>query len=346
MVLNIKLKCFWWVLVPVLYFNSCSIPEPQPIFESESLLTPKGFPKVDFPEDNGFTLARWKLGKKLFYDPVLSADSTISCNSCHKQQFAFADNVALSNGVQGRAGVRNAPSLANVAYHPYYTREGGVPSLEMQVLVPIQEHNEFDFNILLIEERLKKNADYVWLSTEAYGREPDYFVITRALAAFERSLLSGNSPYDQYTFQGMKKALSAKQKKGMDLFFSEKTGCSNCHSGFNFTNYAFENNGLYTTYQDLGRKRLTGADADYALFKVPSLRNVSVSAPYMHDGSLADLYQVVEHYNSGGKDFYNKSSLIKQLGLTEKEKEQLVAFLNALTDVKFLTQNEFENNDE
>ncbi|MGB0431423.1 MAG: cytochrome-c peroxidase [Bacteroidia bacterium] len=319
--------------------------EPQASIKESELNVPAGFPEVPFPADNSFTIAKWKLGKKLFYDPIMSVDSTKSCNSCHKQEYAFADNVAFSDGVKNRPGTRNSPSLANVAYQPYFTREGGVPSLEMQVLVPIQEHNEFDFNILLIEERLKKIPVYIDLSKKAFNREPDYYVITRALATFERSLISGNSPYDQYTFNGNDNALTRKQQKGMELFFSNKTGCSNCHSGFNFSNYAFENNGLYIDYSDVGRKRLTGNDKDEALFKVPSLRNVALTAPYMHDGSMATLDEVIDHYNNGGENHFNKSELLKPLGLSENEKAQLIAFLQSLTDDYFINNNEFKKDE-
>src|SRR5688500_3776386 len=157
---------------------------------------PQGFPESVFPVDNELTSERWALGKRLFYDPILSADGSISCASCHDQNLAFTDNKKFSEGVEGRLGNRNAPTLANVAYHPYYTREGGVPTLEMQILVPVQEHAEFDFNMLSIADRLKEDTSYVAASWAAYGKEPDAFVITRAISCFERTLLSGNSRYD------------------------------------------------------------------------------------------------------------------------------------------------------
>lgn len=297
---------------------------------------PEGFPPVEFPEGNEFTQARWELGKKLFYDPVLSVDSSLSCGSCHKQELAFADNVKFSDGVMGRPGTRNSPSLANIAYHPYFTREGGVPTLEMQVLVPIQEHNEFDFNIVLAAERLKQDSQYSQMSRKAYEREPDHFVITRAISTFERSLISGQSPYDQFAHQGDEKALDRDEIAGMELFFSERLACSSCHSGFNFTNYAFENNGLYEDYADPGRFRLTHDPADSARFKVPSLRNVALTAPYMHDGSLLNLEEVIAHYETGGKAHIHKSELMQAFSLSDKEKRQLIAFLNSLTDLNFV----------
>ena len=306
-----------------------------------SIKIPKGFPAIDFPEGNEFTEERWKLGKRLFYDPILSVDSTISCASCHKQAFAFSDNVPKSAGAMDRAGTRNAPSLANLAYHPHFTREGAVPTLEMQVLVPIQEHNEFAFNIVEISEKLKKIDSYVSESQSAYGKEPDHFVITRAIANFERSLISGNSPYDKYRFQGDADALSTLEKTGETLFFSERTSCSSCHSGFNFTNYAFENNGLYEEYDDPGRFRFTGEESDKAVFKVPSLRNVAVSAPYMFDGSIKSLAEVISHYNAGGSSHINKNELIRPLGLSDDEQEALLAFLMTLTDDSFINDPKF-----
>ena len=314
-----------------------------PVNEPEALLAvPPGFPEPVFPPDNALTPERWALGKKLFYDPVMSRDSSLACVSCHLPQFAFSDTTAFSAGVEGAAGVRNTPSLANVAYHPYFTREGGVPTLEMQVLVPVQEHNEFDFNILLIAERLQQDSVYRRMSQEAYGREPDHFVITRSLACFERTLLSGGSRYDEFVFQNKNDAMTAAEKQGMELFFSEKTNCGQCHEGFNFTNYAFENNGLYVFYPDSGRFRLTGKEQDVARFKVPSLRNVARTAPYMHDGSLPTLEAVIEHYNTGGKAHPHKSTLVKPLGLNSQEKPGLLAFLRCLTDEPFLENPKFK----
>lgn len=303
---------------------------------SQLMEIPKGFPEVSFPEDNGFTEARWELGKRIFYDPILSSDQSISCGSCHQPSLAFSDDVSVSLGVENRPGTRNSPSLSNVAYHPYFTREGGVPTLEMQVLVPIQEHNEFDFNIVLAAERLNEINSYVEQSMEAYGEAPSPFVITRAVATFERSLLSGNSDYDKFHQQEDMSVLSVSQQNGMDLFFGDRAQCSGCHSGFNFTDYSFENNGLYDKYLDPGRFRLTGEESDRGRFKVPSLRNVEVTGPYMHDGSVYSLEEVIDHYVSGGSDHINQSELVQTLDLTENEQEDLLNFLKSLTDTEFL----------
>lgn len=307
-----------------------------PSHQFELMEIPRGFADIEFPEGNEFTEARWLLGKKLFFDPILSADSSISCASCHQPELAFSDDVPFSEGVERRLGTRNSPSLANIAYHPYFTREGGVPTLEMQVLIPIQEHNEFDFNIVLIAERMSHDSAYTAMSELAYGRLPDAFVITRSLACFERSLLSGYSPYDQYTQHDLLDALSPSQINGMNLFFSEKTNCVACHGGFNFTNYTFENNGLYEEYEDEGRFRITGNETDRALFKVPSLRNIELTAPYMHDGSLQSLTEVLQHYMTGGKNHPHQSDLIQKIDLTLSEQQDLIAFLKSLTDETFI----------
>ena len=309
--------------------------EPMTIFPA-LMETPEGFPEVPAPEDNAFTQERWELGKRLFYDPVMSVDSTISCASCHEPALAFSDGLATSMGVQDRIGRRNSPSLTNIAYHPYFTREGGVPTLEMQILVPIQEHDEFDFNIVLLSERLQADSSYVAMADAAYGRVPDPYVITRSIACFERSLLSGNSFYDHYTRASEGYQLSPAALRGLELFFSDRTQCSTCHGGFNFTDYSFANNGLYEVYSDPGRYRLTNEEEDLAVFKVPSLRNVANTAPYMHDGSFSSLEAVMAHYNSGGAEHPNKSDLIQPLGLSEQEMKDLVSFLESLTDESFI----------
>jgi cytochrome c peroxidase len=330
---------FLGVLVLVLFLGSCQEKEREEGVKDPTanlLVIPEGFPDVEFPDDNAFTVERYELGKKLFFDPIMSRDSSISCGSCHFPNKSFSDQVQFSTGVDGALGTRNSPSLANVAYHPYFMREGGVPTLEMQVLVPIQEHNEFDYNIVLIAERLQNSPEYSQLCLDAYGREPDPFCITRALSTFERTLISGNSAYDKYFFQGEPNVLSASERNGMELFFSDELACGTCHSGFNFTDYSFKNNGLYEEYSDPGRQLLTGLEEDRALFKVPSLRNIELTAPYMHDGSMNTLYEIVLHYESGGKPHPNKDTSLSGFSLTEAERQDLISFLQSLTDQEFV----------
>lgn len=326
----------------LLVLFSCRKEEQQPVSDEYMLKIPAGFPQPDIPKDNLLTHSRIELGRRLFFDPALSRDSTRSCGSCHFPHLAFSDSTAVSLGIEGRPGIRNTPTLANVVYQKKLLREAGVPTLEMQILVPIQEHNEFDFNILEITERLRRMPEYVDAAQEAYGRAPDAFVITRSIAAFERTLLSGNSPFDQWFFQGKNAAMTAAEKRGYDLFQSERLSCAKCHEGFLFTNQQAANNGLYEVYPDSGRMRLTGLESDRALFKIPSLRFAALTAPYMHDGSLPSVEAVIGHYNSGGKPHPNKSPLVRPLGLTAGEKADLLAFLKALTDPGFLTNPAFQ----
>ncbi|MGB0870810.1 MAG: cytochrome-c peroxidase [Flavobacteriales bacterium] len=303
---------------------------------------PDGFPEIAYPTDNNFSIERWTLGKKLFYDPILSIDSSVSCASCHKQEYAFADNLPKTPGVFDRAGKRNAPTLTNVAYLPHVLFEGSVPTLEMQILVPIQEHNEFNHNIVAISNALNEDESYVDLSLTAYNRKIDPFVITRAISNFQRTLISGNSAFDKYEYQNKPTALNESQKRGHALFFSNKTNCFECHSGPFFTDFSFKNNGLKSVYEDEGRYHFTGKTEDLNTFKVPTLRNVEVTAPYMHDGSFPSLEAVVEHYNSGGFNHQNKNEFVKPLLLSEQEKTDLINFLKSLTDWEFIQNPVFQ----
>lgn len=336
--MNYRKSVFNILLILICCFlNGCGDAIYSDLEEKKIFKNPSGFPSIVFPEGNEYSQSRWELGKRLFYDSILSVNNTISCSSCHKSENAFSDTVPFSKGDGNLFGRGNAPTLANIGYNPYFTRAGGVPTLEMQILVPIQEHDEFNTNILDIVEKLKQDSSYTKLARKAYKRELDPFVITRAIANFERSFISGNSDYDKFHFQNKKKLMSESQQRGEILFESERTSCTQCHSGFNFTNYAFENNGLYLNYKDIGRKRLTKNEFDLAKFKVPTLRNIELTGPYMHDGSIKTLADVINHYNSGGQIHKNKSSFIKPLGLNEIEKQDLEAFLKSLTDKKFVT---------
>lgn len=303
------------------------------------LLIPKGFPEPYIPEDNQLTQSRVDLGEKLFFDKVLSRDSSLSCASCHIPKFAFTDRTPRAIGIREQEGSRNTPTLTNVTYQDKFLLDGLNPSLEAQVNIPIHEVKEFDFSIILVAERMKKNPEYVRLSQEAYGSEPSPRVITNAIAAYERTLISGNSAYDKYHFQGDSTALNLSQKRGMNLFYNTLY-CSECHAGFNFTNGGLTNNGLYEHYADTGRMRLFGMEKDRAIFKVPTLRNIAVTYPYMHDGSLNSLDDVINHYSSGGRSHQNKSELIQPFTLTKEERTDLISFLQALTDSSFLSLNE------
>jgi cytochrome c peroxidase len=266
---------------------------------------------------------------------MMSRDSSLSCASCHQPQFAFSDGRQKSVGIKGREVSRNAPTLTNVAYQPYFLLDGLNPSLETQVKIPIHEHNEFDFHILLIAERMKQDSLYVSLSKDAYNSEPSPQVIAYAIACYERTLISGNSHYDQYFYQGNKTALNDSEIRGMNLFFDDLY-CASCHGGFNFSDSRLTNNGLYTNYTDQGRARLTKKTEDQAIFKTPTLRNIGFSAPYMHDGSFESLEQVIDHYSSGAKGHFNQDPLIQPFDISQDQKQDLIAFLIALNDSAFV----------
>jgi cytochrome c peroxidase len=304
-------------------------------------LIPSHFPIPNIHPDSFPSLEKIVLGRKLFYDIRLSKNNTISCASCHQQSLAFSDSIAFSFGDNKAIGTRNAPSLANVVYQDKLLREGSLPTLEMQVLVPIQEHNEFNSNILDITNKLNEISEYRQLSQKAFGSELTPFAITRSISAFERILISGQSKYD--AFINGKSNLSSLELKGKELFFSERTNCRSCHGTFLFTNQTFENNGLYVFYYDNGRERFTLDTSDNGRFKVPSLRNVALTAPYMHDGSISSLEQVMEHYSTGGKSHPNKSQLIKNISLSQDEKAALIAFLHTLTDYNFINNKNFKD---
>lgn len=324
-----------WCMVPVFCLCACVRNErigPDPAFD---------IPQILYPDDNLPGAERIGLGRRLFYDPVLSVDSSISCGHCHRPELAFTDGLDRSKGVSERTGDRNSPSLANVAFQPYLMREGGVPTLEMQVLVPIQEHAEFDHNILLIAEKLARDTSYRRQSMVAYGREPDPFVITRAIAAFQRSLLSFQAPFDAYVTNRDPYALSRIELRGLSLFYSDSLACGRCHSGILLTDFSFRNNGLYADYADPGKVRLTGRPEDIGVFKVPSLRNLSYTAPYMHDGSLVTLEEVLNHYASGGQGHPNRDGLIRGFSLTHADKTALLAFLHTLDDTGFVNNADY-----
>lgn len=330
--------------LPLLLLLACEPESVEPAVDDTPYIyeVPAGFPIPVEPAENPLTVAKVALGKRLFYDPILSADETISCNSCHRQEFAFADNMAISPGVAGRLGMRNAPSLANLAYVTVFHKDGGVPKLEIQAGSPIEDVNEMDLSIFTAADRLNALPDYREQFMRAFGREADAFTITRALAAFERTMISGNSAYDLYTYQGVSTAMSAAQLRGQDLFFREELACSSCHAGFNFTNDEFFNNGLQLDYSnDLGLRRVSLDTLDIGKFRVPSLRNVALTAPYMHAGSLPTLEAVMEHYNSGGVGHSLQDERIRPLGLTAAEKADLIAFLESLTDEVFIADERF-----
>ncbi|MCB0546691.1 MAG: c-type cytochrome [Phaeodactylibacter sp.] len=339
------MKSIGYLLLLLLLVLSACRPEENSLIDETpyGLELPAGFPYPEIPEDNALTAARVALGKRLFYDPILSEDSTVSCAACHKQALAFADDVPVSPGVKGRLGFRNAPTLANVAYLERLNKDGGVAKLGLQPVVPIEDHNEMNLPLQEAVRRLNGHPDYPEAFLRAYGEQASPFTLTRALASFMRTLISGDSRYDQYV-NGKDNALSEAELRGMALFFSERASCSSCHQGFNFTDDSFRNNGLYDVYTDRGRQRITLKEEDVGKFRVPTLRNIALTAPYMHDGSLPSLEAVIEHYSRGGSSHPNKDTLISARQFNEQEKADLAAFLNTLTDTAFIENRAFGNN--
>ncbi len=308
--------------------------DPAPMLGWNIPSPPDHFGPQFIPSDNPMTSSKWELGRKLFFDSKLSSDGKVSCASCHLPAQAFGGASKTSVGSGGAVGKRNVPALTNMGWHPYFTREGGVPTLEMQVLVPIQETNELNHNIVLIAEALKNDPVYVSMTTEAFDMPPSPFTITRALASFQRSLISGSSAYDRW-LEGDRLALSHSAVRGQKIFNS--IGCDQCHSGPQFSDFELRNNGLFKIYPDSGLYQLTLNPDDIGKFKTASLRNLSFTAPYMFDGSLNTLDEVIAHYAEGGSHPINQSLEIRPFQITTQEKSDLKAFLRSLDDPNFIT---------
>ncbi len=291
--------------------------------------------EIPFPKDNPTTELKTKLGKLLFFDKRLSLDSTVSCASCHIPEFAFSDRLKTSVGINDRLTQRNAPSILNAAFLKTVMFDAHIPTLEMQVIVPIQEHTEMNMNMKELIPRLKSIPEYQRLALEIFNRDFDAWVLTRSISAFERTLISMNSPYDIY-IRGEKNALSETQKEGLDLF-SNKLHCISCHPPPYFTTHKAANNGLYNKFgEDKGRFRIFNDSSDIGMFKIPSLRNIALTFPYMHDGSISNLEEVIEHYAKGGMQHKNQDSIIKPFEINSKERQQLIAFLKCLTDTSYM----------
>jgi len=335
---------------------------------------PDYVPAPRVPADNPMSEAKFQLGRHLFYDPRLSGNGTLSCASCHKQSLAFTDGRAVATGSTGDHTARSAQPIANSAWHATYTwANPALVSLERQMEVPLfgvdpVEMGVTDANRPVILGRLGADPDYPRWFGEAFpdAAEPLTFAnIIKAVAAFQRGVVSVSSRYDRY-LQG-EVTFTESEARGRDLFFGERAECHHCHGSFNFNDQVvhaesrvvetpFHNTGLYNIdgkggfpFPNRGRFEFTGAPADMGAFRAPSLRNVAVTAPYMHDGSIATLAEVVELYSQGGRVVKGgpnagdgrrnpyKSSLIVGIGLDAQEKRDMLAFLNTLTDETLLT---------
>ncbi len=335
---------------------------------------PEGFPKPKIPADNPMTIAKVDLGRHLFYDKRLSLDQSQSCASCHLQSKAFSDGLRVPTGVTGVAHPRNSMALFNLAYNPTLTwNNHQLTQLETQMLLPLFGETPPEMAMTGLEnelfKRLREQPLYQQKFKAAFPQDQDPFTLlrlTQALASFERSMISANSAYDRYVYAEDDSAISLSAKRGEALFFSETTECFHCHGGFNFTDSSshtgnafterpFHNTGLYNLggtgaypADNTGLYELTHLPEDMGRFRAPSLRNIELTAPYMHDGSIATLEDVIEHYAAGGRTIRSgpyagvgstnpyKSGFVKGFKLTEQEKADLIAFLKSLTDHSFI----------
>lgn len=326
------------IIVSVLFFSlAFSLLKPTPLY----FQIPKGWPKphYDFSK-NPLSEEGFQLGRQLFYDPILSKDSTISCASCHLQATGFTHvDHSLSHGIDGKIGTRNSMTMMNLAWSKTFMWDGGVNHLDVQPLHPITSPVEMDETLANVVNKLQKSDKYKSLFFSAFGDENITGQrVLKALSQFELLLVTANSKYDKVM---RKEAVFTNQEQnGYQLF---KNNCASCHSEPLFTNGKYENNGipLDTTLNDIGRQRITEKSDDYLKFKVPTLRNIQFTNPYMHDGRFEKLTEVVKHYNSLGNNKNLPKKLQKLMNLTDNERVDLVAFLLTLTDNEFLFDKRF-----
>ena len=366
----------WWAILCILVIGPQNVPAPSPVFEWR---LPPGFPVPKVPADNPMTAAKVELGRRLFYDRALSGDGTYACSTCHRQELAFTDGRARAIGATGEPHPRSALSLTNVAYGATLTwADPRLTRLEDQVRIPMFNEHPVELGLSGREDqalrRLRADPDYPGLFSAAFQEDPDPVSmtdVTRAIASFERTLISGDSPYDRLVYRDDTGALSESAMRGMRLFFSERLNCSRCHGGFTFSGpitfegarpiaATFHNNGLYNLGGDgsypgdnQGLFTITGRMKDMGRFRAPTLRNIELTAPYMHDGSIATLTEVIDHYARGGRlvpdgpfagdgrDSSRKSDLIRGFDLDSRGKADLVEFLRSLTDRSFITNPRF-----
>lgn len=304
------------------------------------------------PIDNPQTVEGIALGKKLFFDPILSVDNTISCASCHAPENAFTDNTPLSDGVNGLLGNRNSMPLFNLAWNfdERFAWDGKELSLERQVFEPVSNPTEMHSNWNDLALELQNHPEYPELFNLAFGDQAiDSTLVAKAIAQFERTLISANSKFDKYTL-GLAE-LTPQELSGLDVFLSEEKGdCFHCHGNPNnplWTDNIFHNNGLDATFSDLGLGAVTGDPADNGKFKSPSLRNLAFTAPFMHDGRFNTLEEVIEFYSTGLQNSPTIDPLMKKVeqggvNLTTQQKADLKAFLLTLTDDDFITNQDFQ----
>lgn len=302
----------------------------------KSIEAPLGLPKVPWPEDNPYTQEKAELGRLLYFDKRLSADGTVSCATCHNTPCGYGDCRTLAIGIDGRKGTRHSPTIINSAYLKHLFWDGRVNSLEEQCKGPVANPNEMSDVADVHEahqqcaERVAAIPGYCVLFKKVFGKDTITMEdIAKAIATFERSILSGNSPFDRY-MAGDKTAMSEEQIQGFTIF--KKVGCLNCHRGYNFADDRFTNIGIGmdAANPDLGRYMVTKEERDWGAFKIPTIRDAEKNSPYMHDGSLKTLEDVVDYYDKGGIPNKNLHPLIKPLHLSTEDKQALVSFMKAL----------------
>jgi len=311
-----------WGLLVFLPFLSFSVWSFEPIGTPDR-------EEIEYPEDEAPSQAEIDLGKMLFFDTRLSINESQSCATCHNPDLGFSDGVEKSMGAMGKRVGRNAPHIYNLAWNSLHFWDGRAASLEQQALGPIEAAGEMNMPLSTLMPRLKAVPYYQKEFTKIYGKTAiTKDSIGRAIAAFERSIISDNAPFDQF-MAGDKAAMSPSAIRGMDLF-TGKAGCVECHDGGNFTDNSFHNIGVKG--DDLGRGPIANDASMNKTFKTPGLRNITLSGPYMHDGSIATIEDVVRFYNRGGDMKDGVDKLVKPLDLTEQEINDVVAFMGALLD--------------
>lgn len=342
------MKLFAYTIILAALLNACkskdSIPTPvllpqtnesdYPIFN-----IPTHFPKVDFPAENEETKKIVNLGRMLFYDPILSVDSTISCASCHHQDIAFADKDKVSTGFNNLKGDRNSPGLFNMAWQTSFFWDGGATDLESQALGPITSEVEMAHKLVNLNNKLNNNSFYKQKFKEAYNSDSIYTLrIITALAYFQKTFISANSIFDDY-LKGNTTVFTNEQAEGFKLF---EKHCNTCHSGALLTDYSFQNIGLEAVFKDKGRGKITEKAEDDGKFKVPSLRNVALTAPYMHDGRFSTLDEVLNHYARPKAVSATVSPKVTTIRINETERANLKSFLITLTDYQFIKNKKFK----
>lgn len=344
-------------IVVFIFLISCSKKSDETIKTSNGVDTPStpfdlkapfGFPPIVIPGNNPMTVEGIALGKKLFYDPILSLDNTQSCGSCHNQKFAFTDSsLQFSKGITGEFGDRNGMPIMNLAWEKRFFWDGGAATMEDQVIGPITNPVEMHETLPNVLRKLNSHKDYPRLFKRAFGTDSiTSQLLMKAVAQFERTVISANSKFDKYIRGEVD--LTLDELKGKELYEDQTKGdCFHCHVvGSTFTDFEFRNNGLDSIFTDLGRYRITLKESDKGKFKTPSLRNIELTAPYMHDGRFKTLEEVMEHYNTEFKvtspNLAADIALAKKGRLNTTEKMQIIAFLKTLTDTEFINNPNFK----